>query len=158
MDWNPDPSMLMVRVPLASVFSGAHQHVFCFTWGEHPGAQVTDELPHNYKLIKMRAVILELTELASWGVSVILNLTRMYQQKANWRMVLRPGAAHLYYKAEHKHGDHLQPKMYLFCHGQWGMSNNSFLEQVCRSAVCYKTCFYFILACAYALRLLLLCV
>jgi len=35
------------------------------------------------------------------------------------------------------------------------MSNKSFLEQVCRSALCYKTYFYFIVACAYALKLLL---
>lgn len=35
------------------------------------------------------------------------------------------------------------------------MTNESFLEQVCRSAVCYKTYFYFIVACADALRLLL---
>lgn len=72
------------------------------------------------------------------------------QQKANWRTVPR-------WRAKQKHDDsHLQPEMYLFCCGQWGMSNKSFLEQVCRSALCYKTCFYFIFACAYTLRLLFL--
>lgn len=66
----------------------------------------------------MRAVILELTDRDSWGVSVIMNLMCMYQKKANWRMVLRWRAAFLYREAKKKHSDNicLQPKMSLFCH------------------------------------------
>lgn len=86
----------------------------------------------------MTDIVLDLTELASWAVSVILNWMWMYQQKGNWRMVLRWKAASLYYEAKQKRGGTscLQLKKYLFCHGQWGKSNRSFLEQVCRSAVC----------------------
>lgn len=66
----------------------------------------------------MKVVILELTKLISWGVSVNLNLRWLYQQKANWRTALRWRAASLHYEAKQKHGDRLQPKMYLLCRGQ----------------------------------------